>query len=56
MQEHIDKLKEYVNEMMTDEALKAIPGLLKKYKINYRPEIEEKDEDFRKRYKEVNNL
>ena len=24
MQEHIDKLKEYVNEMMTDEALNQI--------------------------------
>lgn len=41
---------------MTDEALKAIPDLLKKYKINYSPEVEERDEDFRERYKKVNNL
>lgn len=52
-------LRQYVvqgrNEL-TDEGLKTIPEFIKKYKIRYRPEIEEKDDNLRNRYIEVNNI
>lgn len=41
---------------MTEEKLKAIPGLLKKYKIDYRPEYEESNREIREKYKQANGL
>lgn len=41
---------------LTDEKLRAIPGLLKKYKVNYDPAIHENDERIRNWYKRVNGI
>lgn len=41
---------------LTDEKLRAIPGLLKKYNIDYRPELEDTNEEIRQKYIEANNI
>lgn len=45
------------NNKITPEKLRAIPGLLKKYHLEfYHPENEEENLEFRKLYKEANNI
>lgn len=41
---------------ITEEKMKAIPQLLKKYNVNYDPSTEELDEEIREYYKKCNNL
>lgn len=41
---------------ITDEKLRAIPGLLKKHGIDYHPEYEETDTEIREKYKKANNI
>lgn len=46
----------YLNNDPTIDVLQAIPKLLKKYNIDYKPEIEEKNEEFKFLYKNANNI
>lgn len=46
----------FMYNKMTDEKLQAIPRLLKKHNIEYKPEIEEKDQNFVENYKRANNI
>lgn len=46
----------YLDNKITNEALQAIPKLLKKYDIYYKPEIEEENEEFKKLYRKANNI
>lgn len=42
--------------LMTDDKLRAIPKFLVKYNIDYKPEIEEINEETREKYKIANNI
>lgn len=46
----------YMYNDITEEGIKVIPNLLKKYNIDYYPEIEEIDNDFRNIYMKYNNI
>ena len=48
--------KEYAWNELTNEKLRAIPVLLKKYGIDYKPEVEEKDVRFVEAYKLANKI
>jgi hypothetical protein len=50
-----DKNGNIFNEM-TEEKMKAIPQLLKKYNVNYDPSTEELKDEIREYYKKCNNL
>ena len=53
--ELFDKKTFFKFNQMTEEKIKAIPELLKKYNIDYNPIVEEKDPEFKNLYQKMHN-